>query len=260
MRGSLYDALRCQSLRDLLINLGLACALLVLYVACFSAVDTSNFRALSFHNAYLIVHWEKELGIFVEPSIQSFFLSSRPLMDLLSFIYVTSQTLITFSVLLCLYARRRALFFFARNTIILAELVALPVFLLFPVAAPRFLPRLGFTDVILGQALNAAGARTMQSGIDTLAAMPSLHVTYALIISTMLFVLLKKRRILRWTSISWTLILSLATVATANHWLLDIFGGTLLFALCLALNLFFVSRWKETWRLPQGILAISDKL
>jgi hypothetical protein len=87
-----------------------------------------------------------------------------------------------------------------------------------PVAPPRFLPELGFVDAGLMYHLSVYGAGG--SGISNeLAAMPSLHVGWAVLVAIAAVAVGTSRW--RWLVVAHPVLTVLAVVATANHWWLD---------------------------------------
>ena len=87
-----------------------------------------------------------------------------------------------------------------------------------PVAPPRFLPELGFVDAGLLYHLSVYGAGG--SGISNeLAAMPSLHVGWAVLVGIAAVAVGTSRW--RWLVLAHPVLTVIAVVATANHWWLD---------------------------------------
>lgn len=89
---------------------------------------------------------------------------------------------------------------------------------LVPVAPPRMLPDLGFTDTALvyGQSVYGTGG----SGIASqLAAMPSIHVLWAAILAWVGVRVSRSRW--RWVLVAHLVVTVFVIVATANHWWLD---------------------------------------
>jgi hypothetical protein len=87
-----------------------------------------------------------------------------------------------------------------------------------PVAPPRLLPQLGFVDtaVLYGQSVYGRGGLKIA---PQLAAMPSVHVAWAVLIAVAVIATSSSRY--RWWILLHPTITTLAVVATANHWWLD---------------------------------------
>src|SRR3954453_13251638 len=71
--------------------------------------------ATAFENARHIVHVEKALGLFVEPSVHAWASAHEWAIDFASGMYVNSPFAITPAALAFLYLRRNPHFYFVRN-------------------------------------------------------------------------------------------------------------------------------------------------
>jgi hypothetical protein len=113
-----------------------------------------------------------------------------------------------------------------RNAIVGMSLVALLVYWLYPVAPPR-LTVSGLTDTLIVN--NILGARHVHEGLVNLyAAMPSLHVAWAVWCAAAIVIALRSRwRYLAWLYPVWT---TFVVVSTANHYFLDAAAGLVLTA------------------------------
>jgi membrane-associated phospholipid phosphatase len=124
--------------------------------------------------------------------------------------------------LIYLYRRSPAIYRRLRDTILATWMLAVPIYALFPVAPPR-LAGLGMDDTVSEQAAVAlTGNSTMF--YNPLAAVPSLHCGFAFAIGIALAAAARRR----WTkaiALLWGPIVSLAVVATANHYVFDIAAG-----------------------------------
>src|SRR5215475_6061331 len=101
-----------------------------------------------------------------------------------SWLYVNAQTSITLSALLYVYLRHNSSFYFVRNMFAIAFLIALVGYTVFPTAPPRFLPEWGFIDSVsdfTGVHVSHTSA-SMSSLFNPYAAVPSMHVAFALMI------------------------------------------------------------------------------
>ncbi len=182
----------------------------------------------AFQHARDLIQVERTLHLFVEPSIQAWASGSGALMDFSSWLYVNAQTSITLAALVYLYVRHNGSFYFVRNMFAIAMLIALVGYAVFPTAPPRFLPEWGFIDSVsdlTGMHVNHASA-SMTALFNPYAAVPSMHVAFALMIGWPLASLSRTRV----TSILWRLyplLIAFVIVATANHFILDALLGAL---------------------------------
>jgi PAP2 superfamily len=182
----------------------------------------------AFQHARDLIQVERTLHLFVEPSIQAWASGSHVLMDFSSWLYVNAQTSITLAALIYLYVRHNGSFYFVRNMFAIAILIALVGYAVFPTAPPRFLPEWGFIDSVsdlTGMHVSHASA-SMTALFNPYAAVPSMHVAFALMIGWPLASLSRTRM----ASVLWRLyplLIAFVIVATANHFVLDALLGAL---------------------------------
>ena len=116
----------------------------------------------------------------------------------------------------------------ARRLIITLTGLAMLVNVAMPLAPPRMLTRLGFLDTMA-----AFGPSTYSGGTATVAnqfaAMPSLHVGWALLIAVVVIRTAHSRW--RWLILAHPLLTTAVVVVTANHYWLDAIVAALLLAL-----------------------------
>jgi hypothetical protein len=144
--------------------------------------------------------------------------SSSLLLTAAAWTYWNSEFTVIGLALLWVYLCRHEGFTRFRNTILLANLVGLVGFALMPTAPPWMFPHMGFVDGV-----NHSSALLKTLG-NPYAAMPSLHAADALIVA---WFLVSTSRTL-WAKTLWALWplwVWFCVVATANHYLLDVFAG-----------------------------------
>jgi membrane-associated phospholipid phosphatase len=174
-------------------------------------------------HARWIIDLERGGGVAVERSVQSAFDASA-VMWLLSQIYLAAQLAVLPASLVWLYRRAPAVYRRLRDTVLATWLIAVPIYALFPVAPPR-LAGLGMSDAVSQQAAVALTGRSTLF-YNELAAVPSLHCGFAFAIGIALSAAARHRT----TKALWLLwgpLVSLAVVATANHYVFDIAAGLL---------------------------------
>jgi len=132
-----------------------------------------------------------------------------------------------------LWVRDRAVWVrFARRVIALA-LAGLATYILFPAAPPWYAARVGAIEPVVRASgrgwywlhINHAGnlLDEGQRASNDVAAMPSLHTAYATIIA--LFVIQATRSRWRWLMVGYPVIMGLALVYTAEHYVIDVVLG-----------------------------------
>ena len=107
--------------------------------------------------------------------------------------YVNSHFVITTTFLIWLYIARNHAFYFVRNMFMVAMSLALVGYMAYPTAPPRFLPEWGFSDSVA----SFVGENAEQSAnvlYNPFAAVPSMHVAFALMIAVPAIMLVKRPR------------------------------------------------------------------
>ena len=96
--------------------------------------------------------------------------------------YVNSHFVVTTTFLVWLYIARNYAFYYVRNMFMVAMGLALVGYVAFPTAPPRFLPEWGFTDTVAAFVGDAA-SQSANVLYNPFAAVPSMHVAFALMIA-----------------------------------------------------------------------------
>jgi hypothetical protein len=181
---------------------------------------------LAFENARTLVDVERAMGLFFEPGLQTW---AREHIDWLvwfaNWMYVNSHFVVTTTFLIWLYLARNYAYYYVRNMFLIAMGLALVGYTAFPTAPPRFMPEWGFTDTVAGF-VGEAAENSANVLYNPFAAVPSMHVAFALMIAIPA-IMLVKHRVLK---IAWGLYPALVTfvvVVTANHFWLDAALGAL---------------------------------
>jgi len=178
----------------------------------------------AFQNGRHVIDLERSLHVFVEPTVQAWASGSHLVVDVASWIYINCQTTITLSALIWLYLFRNESFYFVRNMMVVGMVLALIGYIVLPTAPPRFFPEWGFVDSVA----QFTGVRSDSVAIDALfnpyAAVPSMHVAFALMIGWPL------ARLVRWNVLrvfwgAYPFLVTFVIVITANHFLADAFLG-----------------------------------
>jgi hypothetical protein len=171
----------------------------------------------AFRRARWVWNTERWLHLPNEVTLQQWALHATWLIRFLNMYYIVFHVVPLGVFLVWLYVRHRESFPYWRNQLGFVSLVCQGI-LLVPLAPPRFFPNLGFVDtaarygptVYRGGGLNDAGQ---------LAAMPSMHVAWAMIIGIGTMSVARSRW--RWIGAAHVVIMVLAVTLTGYHWLLD---------------------------------------
>jgi hypothetical protein len=213
---------------DLLRQIALFAGAFVLYDFVRGLVADDN-PYKPFGDAMRIIDAERTLHIFIEPSVQAWAENKHLLINALDWTYLNGHFFITFAALAFIYTRRNDSFYFVRNTFLIAMGIALIGYWLYPTAPPRLMPEWGFTDTVSQFVTGGSGSvdfGSTKAFLNFYAAVPSMHVCFAVIVG------FSMARLVSWrpAKIAWCLyplLVTFVVVATANHFLTDVFLGAL---------------------------------
>jgi hypothetical protein len=142
--------------------------------------------------------------------------------------YAALHYIVTPITLYWLYARHPHRYARARTAVVIASVLALIGYVLVPTAPPRLMPT-GFVDTLARYAdvgwwsEHASAPEGFGHLTNELAAMPSLHVGWAVWVAWALYPLLARPG--RWIVIAYAAGTTIVVVATGNHWVLDALAG-----------------------------------
>ncbi len=188
----------------------------------------------AFVHAGRVLQVEEWLHLPSEQVLQALLLSWRPLAHAANLYYAAAHLPVTLLALTWLFLRHREHYVWGRRAIVSATGAALAVYVLVPVAPPRMLSSDGFVDTatLLGQSVY--GSPTKGSLTDQYAAMPSLHVGWAILVAVVCIA--ASRRGLRWLWLVHPVVTTLVVVSTGNHYWLDALAGAVLVGLALVVT------------------------
>jgi hypothetical protein len=177
---------------------------------------------VALRHAQDVVSLERSLHIFVEESVQHAALAVPGLVGTLDFAYLTLHLSLTGGLLLWLHRRRPEAYPVVRTTLLLATALAVVGYVLFPTAPPR-LSGVGIVDTV------SRGPVDLNDGLvsslyNPFAAVPSMHIGYALIVGVSL-ARYGPRPIARLVGLAYPLFVLLVIVATGNHFIVDAAAG-----------------------------------
>src|SRR5437868_1343881 len=179
---------------------------------------------VALRHAHEVISLERSLHVFVEARIQHAALAVPGLVGTLGFAYLTLHLSLSGGLLLWLHRRRPAAYPFVRTTLLLATALAVIGYVVFPTAPPR-LSDVGIVDTVSGGDVNL-NRGLVSSLYNPFAAVPSLHIGYALIVGASI-----ERHALhsitRLAALAYPLFVLLVIVATGNHFLLDAAAGAI---------------------------------
>jgi membrane-associated phospholipid phosphatase len=204
-------------------------------------------------NAGRLVHVERSVELDWEGALQGLVLGEEAFVDAVNAMYIWGHwpLLVIGGVLLFNLGQRE--YRRLRNVVLLSGALGLVVFALFPVAPPR-LAGLGFQDTVT---LHAQTYRTVlpPSLVNEYAAMPSFHAGWNLMLGIELF-RVSRHLLLRGFALLMPAAMAFAVVATANHFVLDVFGGAITVVAALAVVSWLESRERRPSRLGGDVQTV----
>src|SRR5262249_27955394 len=192
--------------------------------------------AVALDNTASIVTLEKHLHIFWERTVQNGAESVAFLPAVLGFAYMALHFFGTTGFLVWLHRNRRDSFPVVRTTMIVSTALALVGYRFYPAAPPR-LADLGFSDTVSSSTGLNLSSDALGLLYNPIAAVPSLHFAYALIVGVSV-THFAQRRWIRLLGVVYPFVMLTVIVATGNHFFLDAaLGGLVAFFAWLAARL-----------------------
>ncbi len=174
---------------------------------------------LAIANAWQVWDVERLIGLPDEEILQDWALQWPDLLKAANWYYVAVHFPVTLAFLAWGWLRRPpAEYRWARRLIITLTGFAMVLHVVMPLAPPRMLSSLGFLDTMAAFGPSAYSGDAA-SVANQFAAMPSLHVGWALLIAVVVVRTARSRW--RWVVVAHPLITTAVVVVTANHYWVD---------------------------------------
>ncbi|MCX2727907.1 phosphatase PAP2 family protein [Thermomicrobium sp. 4228-Ro] len=232
--------------RAAILEFSLMASLFVLYYVTRGVAAGRAYDA--FQNAFLVMRIEQALGLAAERAVQNLVLAYPLLLTLLNGVYTYTHLAAVLLFGIWAFFRVPDRYGEVRATFLAILAVGLTCYALFPLAPPRFFPWRGFVDTLA----ISRGVNYDHPGIASLynpfAAMPSLHVAFAVFVCIGLL-RLSKQRVLHLIGIVYAALMTIAVIGTGNHYVLDCIAGTTLAIVAWSLVPRLLPRLTE-WSLP----------
>lgn len=219
---------RRPSLSDLAVNLaGIAVVWFTYHTA---RTITEGAAVDAFANARMVIEWQAKLGIGIEAALQA----ATPVRLLrVANIYYLVHFPVTVAALGAAFLRaRHAIYPQLRDALVLTTIPAVAIHAVFPLAPPRMHGLFVDTAGTYGPnpyALPGADAA------NQFAAMPSLHVAWALVVAVGLW-RLDHGPVLRPIAVAHAMLTPIVVMVTAHHFVIDIAAGAAIAAVALAIS------------------------
>lgn len=213
------------------------------------ALHGSSRTAIARAHGERVIQLEQWLHLDVESWLNGWLAGHPGLMTAANYEYATTYILSAALLLVITYVWTPALYRQARNSFLVLNLMAFACFAVLPLMPPRMMP--GFIDTVSTGGTVGSWGSPLVASANQLAAMPSLHMAWALWVSVML-ARMSHRRWLQVTSAIHVAVTLYVVLATANHYVLDAVGAAVVVVAAVA-----VTEW---WgrRRPGDPLPTSD--
>ncbi|WP_079148730.1 phosphatase PAP2 family protein [Streptomyces agglomeratus] len=203
-------------------------------------------EAAAVENGLSILRAEKLLRLNAEHPLNRLFTEHSWLGIPADFAYASLHYLVTPAILVWLFRRRTARYRAARTWLMLSTLLGLVGFTFAPTCPPRLLDAgHGFVDTMAQYSVygwwgaEASAPRGLGGMTNQYAAMPSLHVGWALWCGVMLW-RHGRTPLMRTLGVAYPLLTTFVVMGTANHYFLDAVAGAAVMGLGAALTRPFI--------------------
>jgi hypothetical protein len=177
------------------------------------------------HRARSVVSLERTLHLNIEHALNTFVAGHSWLAYVSDYYYATLHFVVTIGVLVWLYVRHPLRYRSIRSVLIVTNLVALVGFWFISLAPPRMRP--GFVDTVVKfHTWGSVASTSIAKDANQYAAMPSLHIGWALWCAIAI-VTLAKRPWVRVLGAMYPVCTLFVVLGTANHFVLDAVGGVI---------------------------------
>jgi hypothetical protein len=179
--------------------------------------ETEGAESAALENGQRILDVEEKLWLDWEMGLQSVVTSSQWLTTLSNWAYIWLHWPVIIVSLVWLHRSRRLHYLLLRNAMFVSGLIGLAIFIRFPVAPPRMLD--GFVDTVTDF---STSYRVFQPPhlVNKYAAVPSLHVGWNLLVGVAVYQAVANRWV-RTLAVLSPIVMTLAVIATANHYVID---------------------------------------
>lgn len=183
-----------------------------------------------------IQHLQDIVGLNFELSINHWVAAHEWVAQILDYYYATLHFLVTIAVMVWLFVKRPHVYRGARTVLFTLTVIALAGFALYPVAPPRLLPGYSYIDTVVNfHTWGSLADPEIASHSNQYAAMPSLHIGWALWCGLSVF-MCARARWARVLGLLYPVFTLFVIIGTANHYIIDAVGGALVVALAFGIQ------------------------
>ena len=187
-------------------------------------------------HAWDVLSLERGLGLDVEAAIQDWAATMPGVPESLNAFYLAGHLPITAAFFAWVFTRRRHAYRVLRDGFLVANALALCVFVAFPTAPPRLTDGAGLVDTLRAESGVDLHGGPLAGWFNPYAAVPSMHFGYSLLIGIGVAALTRSW-VARLAALSYPVLVFGAITATGNHFVLDAAAGALVMGLGIAVVL-----------------------
>ncbi|HVW81421.1 MAG TPA: phosphatase PAP2 family protein [Mycobacteriales bacterium] len=230
--------------------------LIVYYLYSLVRNAAPSHETAAFHRSSTVLSIERFLHVDIERSANHLVAGHSWLAYTCDYYYATLHFVVTIGVLVWLYVKHPLRYRSIRSVLIATNLTALLGFWFVSLAPPRMLP--GFTDTLVKfHTWGSVASGDIAKESNQFAAMPSLHVGWALWCAIAL-VTVAERRWVRVLGAVYPLCTVFVVLGTANHYVMDCVGGVLALGIGILIERLLSGRYAYARRSPLVAVAASE--
>jgi hypothetical protein len=209
-------------------------------------------QATAYAHAAAALRLEQQLHLDPEATLDHWLAGHHTLALWVSNYYDNAHFVVTLGLVGWLWWSYPVLYRPLRTSLVLTNVIGLAVFWLYPMAPPRLFDPGRYVDVVANtHAFGSWHSGTLATAANQLAAMPSLHISWAVWSALALSRMFAGRR---WAAVVWVYpcVTTAAVLATGNHWVVDVAGGVAVVVVSTLIG----DRWLGWWTARQARRAI----
>ena len=182
---------------------------------------------------------QNALHLNFEQSVNGWVFHHEWIAQVMDYYYATLHFIVTIGVMVWLFVKRPHIYRGARTVLFTTTLIALVGFAVYPLSPPRLLDPTRYYDTLVrfhtwGSLANPDIAKHS----NQYAAMPSLHIGWALWCGLTLFMCARSKWV-RGLGLAYPVFTLIVIVGTANHYIIDAVGGAIVIAVAFGLQWMF---------------------
>jgi hypothetical protein len=196
-----------------------------------------------------VLRLEQRLHLDCELWLNQWVVRHHTIATMLGNFYNLAHIWVTLALIVFLWFKRRSSYADLRNALVLFNVIGFVVFWTYPVAPPRMLG--GYVDVVeTTRTLGSFHSGALANAANQLAAMPSLHIAWALWVVVAILRTLQGNA-WRLVAAAHLVLTVVAVLGTGNHFVLDLLAGAVTAVVGFALAALWAERGRPvvvSWR------------